>query len=74
MKRGIRSAWALLGLLVTISAFGADAPIGKVVSMQGKVVARVEGAIAGLARLRYLKSGDSVYKKDLLNTSSDGSV
>ncbi len=74
MKRGIRSAWALLGLLVTFSAIGADAPIGKVVSMQGKVVARVEGTIAGLARLRYLKSGDSVYRKDLINTSSDGSV
>jgi hypothetical protein len=74
MKRGFRSAWALLGLLGTGTAFGVDAPVGKVVSMQGKVVARVEGTIAGLARLRYLKSGDSVYKKDLINTSSDGSV
>ncbi len=74
MKRGIRSVAALLGLLAAFSAQGSDAPVGKVVSIQGKVVARVEGAIAGLARLRYLKSGDSVYKKDLINTSSDGNV
>jgi hypothetical protein len=74
MKRGILSVWTLLGLLGTVTAFGVEAPVGKVVSMQGKVVARVEGTIAGLARLRYLKSGDPVYKKDLINTSSDGSV
>jgi hypothetical protein len=74
MKRGIRSVLALLSLLVAMTAQGSDTPVGKVVSIQGKVVARVDGAITGLARLRYLKSGDSVYKKDLINTSSEGSV
>jgi hypothetical protein len=74
MKRGIQSVVALFGLVLASSAIASDAPVGRVVSAQGKVVARVEGAGSGLSRMRYLKSGDSIYRKDLINTASDGSV
>lgn len=74
MKRRIDFFGVLFALFLSSTAGAAEALVGKVVSLQGKVVARVDGAAGGVLKMRMLKPGDPVYRKDLINTSSDGSV
>ena len=64
---GVFSAW---------SVFAANG-VGKVVSVSGKVMARVEGADKGrkgIPATRFLKAGDEILQSDVINTGSDSSV
>jgi hypothetical protein len=61
--------WASTGI--------ASGGVGKVVSLTGKVMARIEGAESrprGALKLRQLKPGDEIYREDVINTASDASV
>ncbi|NDG83987.1 MAG: hypothetical protein EBX52_02990 [Proteobacteria bacterium] len=64
---GVFSAWTV---------FAADG-VGKAVSVTGKVMSRVEGADKGrkgVPATRFLKTGDEIYRSDVINTGSDSSV
>ncbi len=75
MKRGIQFGFLFFALIFHSFQSFADDVVGKVVSVNGMVMARVDGAEKSeLSKLRYLKAGDSIHKKDLINTASDGSV
>jgi hypothetical protein len=55
----------------------ASGGVGKVVSLTGKVMARIEGGDPGRrggAKMRQLKPGDDIFREDVINTASDASV
>jgi len=73
--RKIYSFAVLVGLLSS-TAWG-ETEVGKVVSVSGKVMARVESKGSSRRRLpqvRYLKPSDAIYLEDVINTDSNGSV
>lgn len=56
---------------------GASGGVGKVVSLTGRVMARIEGADRGrqgVPKMRQLKPGDDIFREDVINTASDASV
>ena len=63
--------------LLTAWSVSADQGVGKIVSATGQVMARVEKkdlGRKGIPQVRALKSGDSVFREDVINTGSEGSV
>jgi hypothetical protein len=55
----------------------ASGGVGKVVSLSGRVMARVESSNHGrreLPKTRQLKPGDDIFREDVINTASDASV
>ncbi|NDF15584.1 hypothetical protein EB061_09730, partial [bacterium] len=55
----------------------ASGGVGKVVSLSGRVMARVESSNQGrreLPKTRQLKPGDDIFREDVINTASDASV
>jgi hypothetical protein len=75
MKRGKFFELSVLLLILFALPAKADEAVGKVVSVNGVVIARVDdGSKTSTPNTRRLKPGDSVYRKDLINTASDASV
>ncbi len=78
MTFGILSRWSTLALLFTSGAFAAPAapgrtPAGEVVSINGVVFVREDGA-ASASAIRHVKAGDVLFAGDVVNTSSTGSA
>jgi hypothetical protein len=51
--------------------------VGKVVSLTGKVMARIEAkgqSSRKIPKVRFLKPADPVFREDVINTDSNGSV
>ncbi len=67
--------FAVFGMVFCGPVLGAD-EVGKVVSIAGKVMARIElKDVKGAgAKVRFLKPADSVFHGDVINTDSNGSV
>jgi hypothetical protein len=62
--------------LLSSTAWG-ETEVGKVVSVSGKVMARIESkgsSRRSLPQVRHLKPADAVYLEDVINTDSNGSV
>ena len=64
-------------ILLTAWSVSADQGVGKIVSVTGQVMARIEKKDQGrksVPQVRVLKPGDSVFREDVINTGSEGSV
>ncbi|MBU6153591.1 MAG: FecR domain-containing protein [Bdellovibrionales bacterium] len=64
-------------LLFFCVAAQAGTEVGKVVSLTGKVMARIESRNArgaAVSKVRFLKPADPIFHEDVINTDSNGSV
>jgi hypothetical protein len=59
--------------LVFLCPVHAGTEVGKVVSLTGKVMARIESKKTA-SKVRFLKPADPVFQEDVINTDSNGSV
>lgn len=72
LPRALALGTVLVGLFSMVSVFAAEMA-GNVVNVTGKVLIRNEAKVGGKT-MREVKAGDKIYKGDIINTDSTGSM